>query len=320
MAKKKTRCYCGVGGQAVLEGVMMKNKDNYAVAVRKPDGEIEVEFSTFQGILHGKKIKEVPFVRGIFNFVDSLMLGTRALNYSASFYEEEEEIKEKAGKKKMSAETAEKLMSVVVTVISLIFAVGIFVVLPYFISSLLDGFIRNRSLLLILEGVLRILIFLIYVWAISAMKDIRRLYQYHGAEHKCINCIERGRPLNVKNAMRSSRLHKRCGTSFIFFVLIVSIVISFFIVVENPLLKVLLRILMMPLVAGIAYEFIRFSGRHDNFLIRLLSLPGMGIQRITTKEPDESMIETAIASVEAVFDWKAFQQETFGYGPEDFED
>ena len=314
MARRKSR-YSGIGGQAVLEGVMMKNKEKYAVAVRKPDGEIEVEVETYQGLAHGSKFKELPFVRGIFNFLDSLILGTRALNYSASFYEEEEGKETKFDKAldKMSGGNGEKLLSGIVTVISIVLAVGIFIVLPYFISSLFESFIRNRSLMAIIEGVIRIALFLLYVWGISAMKDIRRLYQYHGAEHKCINCIEKGRPLTVHNVMRSSRLHKRCGTSFIFFVMLVSIVLFFFIQVDNVAEKVILRILLMPVVAGISYEIIRLAGRTDNVFIKILSAPGMWIQRMTTREPDESMAEVAIASVEAVFDWKKYLQDTFGY-------
>ena len=314
MARRKSR-YSGIGGQAVLEGVMMKNKEKYAVAVRKPDGEIEVEVETYQGLAHGSKFKELPFIRGIFNFLDSLILGTRALNYSASFYEEEEgkETKFDKAMDKMSGGNGEKLLSGIVTVISIMLAVGIFIVLPYFISSLFESFIRNRSLMAIIEGVIRIALFLLYVWGISAMKDIRRLYQYHGAEHKCINCIEKGRPLTVHNVMRSSRLHKRCGTSFIFFVMLVSIVLFFFIQVDNVAEKVVLRILLMPVVAGISYEIIRLAGRTDNVFIKILSAPGMWIQRMTTREPDESMAEVAIASVEAVFDWKKYLQDTFGY-------
>lgn len=314
MARRKSR-YSGIGGQAVLEGVMMKNKEKYAVAVRKPDGEIEVEVETYQGLAHGSKFKELPFIRGIFNFLDSLILGTRALNYSASFYEEEEgkETKFDKAMDKMSGGNGEKLLSGIVTVISIMLAVGIFIVLPYFISSLFESFIRNRSLMVIIEGVIRIALFLLYVWGISAMKDIRRLYQYHGAEHKCINCIEKGRPLTVHNVMRSSRLHKRCGTSFIFFVMLVSIVLFFFIQVDNVAEKVILRILLMPVVAGISYEIIRLAGRTDNVFIKILSAPGMWIQRMTTREPDESMAEVAIASVEAVFDWKKYLQDTFGY-------
>ena len=314
MARRKSR-YSGIGGQAVLEGVMMKNKEKYAVAVRKPDGEIEVEVETYQGLAHGSKFKELPFIRGIFNFLDSLILGTRALNYSASFYEEEEgkETKFDKAMDKMSGGNGEKPLSGIVTVISIMLAVGIFIVLPYFISSLFESFIRNRSLMAIIEGVIRIALFLLYVWGISAMKDIRRLYQYHGAEHKCINCIEKGRPLTVHNVMRSSRLHKRCGTSFIFFVMLVSIVLFFFIQVDNVAEKVILRILLMPVVAGISYEIIRLAGRTDNVFIKILSAPGMWIQRMTTREPDESMAEVAIASVEAVFDWKKYLQDTFGY-------
>ncbi|MBQ2802281.1 MAG: DUF1385 domain-containing protein [Lachnospiraceae bacterium] len=309
MAKKKCNRYSGIGGQAVLEGVMMKNKEKYAVAVRKPDGEIALEVENYQGFLHGNKIKELPFIRGIFNFVDSLMLGTRVLNYSASFYEEEE----KTAQDKEKSQKAENLMTTLVTLFSVVLSIGIFIVLPYFISSLFEDYIRNRSLMAIIEGCVRIVIFLIYVGGISIMKDIKRLYQYHGAEHKCINCIEKGRPLTVHNVMRSSRLHKRCGTSFIFFVLVVSIILFFFIRVDNVVQKVVLRILLMPVVAGISYEIIRLAGRSDNFFVKLLSAPGMLIQRITTREPDESMVEVAITSVEAVFDWKKYLYETFGY-------
>lgn len=319
MARKKRKCYSGIGGQAVLEGVMMKNGEKYAVAVRKADGNIEVEHENYQGILHESKIKNIPFVRGIFNFLDSLILGMRALNYSASFYEEEDE-KETALDRKIDRLTggnSEKFLNTVVTIISIVLAVAIFVVLPYFISSLFEGFIRNASLMTVIEGVIRIVIFLAYVIGISAMKDIKRLYQYHGAEHKCINCIEKGRPLTVHNVMRSSRLHRRCGTSFIFFVLFVSIVLFFFIRVDNVAQKVVLRILLMPVVAGISYEIIRLAGRSDNLFVRIISAPGMWIQRITTKEPDESMAEVAIASVEAVFDWKNYLYETFGYEIDD---
>lgn len=314
MARKRVNRYSGIGGQAVLEGVMMKNQEKYAVAVRKPNGEIAVELENYQGLLHGSKIKEIPFIRGIFNFIDSLVLGMKCLNYSASFYEEDEE-EEKLNKAadKVSGGHGEKLMTTLITVISLMFAIGIFVVLPFYLASLLKGYLHNESLMAIIEGVLRIIIFLLYVWGISAMQDIKRLYRYHGAEHKCINCIEKGRPLTVHNVMRSSRLHRRCGTSFIFFVLFVSIILFFFIRVDNPVEKVLLRILLMPVIAGISYEIIRLAGRTDNIFIRIISAPGMWIQRMTTKEPDKGMIEVAIAAVEAVFDWKKYLYDNFGY-------
>lgn len=307
MARKRKKCYSGIGGQAVLEGIMMKNEDKYAIAVRRPDGGISVEPGNHQGIPGMKAVKNIPFVRGIFNFIDSMVLGTRCLNFSASFYDDEGEENGGAG---------EKLMMTLVTVVAVILALGIFVVLPYYLASLIGRQLRNQSLLAIIEGGIRIVIFIGYVLSISIMKDIRRLYRYHGAEHKCINCIERGKPLTVKNVMRSSRLHRRCGTSFIFFVLFVSIVLFFFIRVENPLERVALRIALMPVVAGISYEIIRLAGRFDNILVRIISAPGMAIQRMTTKEPDQSMVEVAIAAVEAVFDWKKYLQENFGYEPE----
>lgn len=315
MKKKKINRSSGIGGQAVLEGVMMRNKDDYAVAVRKPDGEIEVEVDVFHGCLHGSKITKIPFIRGVFNFIDSLRLGMKTLNYSASFYEDEdakETVLDKA-LDKVSGGRGENILMGITTVISVVLAVGIFILLPFFLSSLLAEHIRNASLLAILEGAIRIVIFFAYVLGISLMKDIHRLYQYHGAEHKCINCIEKGRPLTVRNVMRSSRIHKRCGTSFLFFVMFVSIILFFFIRVSNPVLKLVLRILLIPVIAGISYEIIRLAGRTDNIFVRIISAPGMFLQRLTTKEPDESMAEVAIKSVEAVFDWKAYLEENFGY-------
>ena len=308
MARKKVNRYSGIGGQAVLEGVMMKNKDKYAVAVRKPDGKIEVELENYQGLLHGSKLKEIPFIRGIFNFIDSLVLGMRCLNFSASFYDEDDG-------KKSGDSGGGKLLTGFITVFSVVLAVGIFVVLPYYLASLIAGYLnlRNNSLVIITEGLIRIAVFLLYVFSISLMRDIRRLYRYHGAEHKCINCIEKGRPLTVKNAMRSSRLHKRCGTSFIFFVLFVSIILFFFIRVDNVFQKVILRVLLMPVIAGISYEIIRLAGRSNNILVRIISAPGMLVQRMTTKEPDKDMVEVAIAAVEAVFDWKQYLADNFGY-------
>ena len=319
MKKDKGGRYSGIGGQAVLEGVMMKNKEQYAVAVRKPDGEIDVEVDVYKGVMEGSIWKKIPFARGIFQFLDSMILGMRTLNHSVSFYEDEE-AKETAADKvfhKIFKEKAENAMMGIVTAISILLAVAIFMVLPYFISSLFEEYVRNVSVMAIIEGGIRILIFIGYIVAITAMKDIKRLYQYHGAEHKCINCIEMGRPLTVHNAMRSSRLHKRCGTSFLFFVVFVSIIVFFFIRVDQPALRVLLRIALIPVIAGISYEIIRLAGRCDNILVNLLSAPGMFLQRLTTKEPDEEMIQVAIASVEAVFDWKAYLKDTFGYEIDD---
>lgn len=338
--KKKKKCYCGIGGQAVLEGVMMKNNDRYAVAVRKPDGTIEVKTEDYQGIWGAKKVSKIPFVRGVFNFIDSLVLGMKTLTWSAEFYEDEEPAKEKKKNKenagvseengikendgskenggvpkqqKQSGKAGEKLVMGATVAFSIVMAVAIFIVLPYFISTLFSAYIRNASLMAILEGVLRILIFLGYVAAISAMQDIRRVYMYHGAEHKCINCIERGRELTVKNVRKSSRQHRRCGTSFLLFVMVVSVILFMFIRVSNPALRLLLRLALVPVIAGISYEIIRLAGRSDNIFVRIISAPGMWLQRLTTREPDDSMIEVAIASVEAVFDWKEYLRDTFGY-------
>ena len=319
MSRKKKTHYSGIGGQAVLEGVMMKNKDQYAVAVRKPNGEIEVEVEHYIGVLHESKLKSIPFIRGIIQFIDSMILGMRSLNFSASFYEEEttEETVTDRAFHKLFKDRADQVLSAVVMIFSLALAIGIFIVLPYFVTSLFSEYIRSTSFMAIIEGVLRIVIFVLYVLSISLMKDIRRLYRYHGAEHKCINCIEKGRPLTVRNVMRSSRQHKRCGTSFMLFVMLVSVVLFFFIRVENPGYRVLIRIALIPVIAGISYEIIRLAGSSSNILVRIISAPGLWLQRLTTREPDESMVEVAIAAVEAVFDWKNYLYETFGYEIDD---
>ena len=319
MGKRKNMRYSGIGGQAVLEGIMMKNKDQYAVAVRKPDGDIEVEVEHYAGVLHGSKLLSVPFVRGCFQFLDSLILGMRSLNFSAGFYEDEDAKETVADKafNKLFKDKADKVFSAIVMVLSFALAIGIFMVLPYYVTSLFEEYIRSASFMALIEGVLRIVIFVGYVLSISLMKDIKRVYMYHGAEHKCINCIEKGRPLTVRNVMRSSKQHKRCGTSFLLFVMLVSVVLFFFIRVENPLYRVLIRIALIPVIAGISYEIIRLAGRSNNILVRIISAPGMWLQRLTTREPDEGMVEVAIAAVEAVFDWKAYLYEAFGYEVDD---
>ncbi|MBQ8189166.1 MAG: DUF1385 domain-containing protein [Lachnospiraceae bacterium] len=315
MAEKSAKRSCGIGGQAVLEGVMMKNQEKYAVAVRKPDGKIEVKTEEYKSIAGENKLLKLPFIRGVFNFCDSLILGTRCLNYSASFYEDEDMEKTKTDKAvdKVSDGNSESVLSVITVIVSMVIAIALFMVLPYFLAEFLKVYVRNASLLALIEALIRVAIFLIYVVAISLMQDIRRVYMYHGAEHKCINCIERGRELNVENVKKSSRLHRRCGTSFLLFVVFVSAVLFFFIRVDQPVLRVGLRILLIPVIAGISYEIIRLAGKSDNIIVRIISAPGMMLQKLTTKEPDDDMIEVAIASIEAVFDWKAYFKETFGY-------
>jgi hypothetical protein len=319
MAKKKQTHYSGIGGQAVLEGVMMKNRDKYAVAVRKPNGEIDVEVEEYKGVCGDKKFAKLPFIRGVFAFIDSLILGMKVTTYSASFYEEEDEKPSKTEGKleKLLGNKADDIMMTFTVILSVIIAVALFMLLPLFLSDLLGKYIRNASVIAIIEGLIRILIFIAYIAGISLMKDIKRLYMYHGAEHKCINCIEKGRPLTVKDVKRSSRQHKRCGTSFLLFVVLVSVIVFFFIRVDNMVLKLVLRIALVPVIAGISYEIIRLAGRSDNIVVRIISAPGLWMQKLTTKEPDEDMIKVAITSVEAVFDWKAYLKESFGYEVDD---
>ena len=317
--KRKIKHYSGIGGQAVLEGVMMKNKDMYAVAVRKPNGEIEVEVDEYHGVAYGSKLLNIPFVRGIFVFIDSLILGLKSLNYSSSFYEETNEKPTKLDEEidKVSSGHEDTFLMVFTTLLSFIFAIALFMILPYALSEVISKYARNESLVAIIEGVLRIFIFVLYILLISRIKDIKRLFMYHGAEHKCINCIEKGRPLTISNVRKSSRLHKRCGSSFILFVMLISIILFFFIRIDSYVWRVVIRILLIPVISGISYEIIRLAGRTNFFLVRMISAPGLWLQRLTTKEPDDDMIEVAIKSVEAVFDWKEFLADSFGYEIDD---
>ncbi len=294
--------YSGIGGQAVMEGVMMKYKDTYAVAVRKPDHEIIIEKKEYKGICKNKVLRNLVFVRGIISFVESMALGMSTLTFSASFFEEEEKGKEA----KPKSEKREKAETGITVLLSFVLAVAIFMALPFYASLLFRRYIPSETLVILIEGLLRLFIFLAYIVLISRMEDIRRVFMYHGAEHKCINCIEHGMDLTVENVKKSSREHKRCGTSFLFFVVIITIIATMFIRVDSRLLRLALRIAIIPLVAGISYEFIRLAGRSDNPLINLLSKPGLWMQKLTTREPDEEMIEVGIASVEAVFDWKGY--------------
>ncbi|MEE1248744.1 MAG: DUF1385 domain-containing protein [Lachnospiraceae bacterium] len=299
--------YSGIGGQAVMEGVMMKNGDRYAVAVRKPNQEISVESFDYKGIIKNETLKKAPLIRGVLNFIDSLVLGMRSLMYSASFFEDEEDSQKKSESEDSGKKENEGMGFTVA--LSVILAIGIFMVLPYYISLLFQRFIASKTVLAVVEGVIRLAIFVGYVIVISLMDDIKRVFMYHGAEHKCINCIEHGMELTVENVRKSSRQHKRCGTSFLLFVMIVSIIFFAFIQVDSGVLRLLLRLVLIPVIAGVSYEFIRLAGRSDNVIVNFLSKPGLWLQNLTTREPDDAMIEVGIASVEAVFDWKAYQEE-----------
>ncbi len=305
--KRKKPRYSGIGGQAVLEGIMMKNKDKYSVAVRTPEGDIDVTVEEYESFAPSKALTRIPFIRGVFNFIDSLILGIRTLNYSASFYEEETDTHKKDKIiDRIFKDHTEKVLSTVTVIISMAFAIGLFVLLPYYLSQLLKNVIVSDTALAALEGALRVLIFIGYIVLISCMKDIRRVFMYHGAEHKCINCIETGHELTVENVRNASREHKRCGTSFLFFVVFISVILFIFIRVEEPIARIAIRLLLIPVIASISYEIIRLAGRYNNIVIRILSAPGMWLQRLTTREPDDTMIEVGIAAVEAVFDWKEY--------------
>ena len=303
-----------IGGQAVLEGIMMRHGDDYAVAVRKPDGEIFVQKEEYHSVINWKALTKIPFVRGVFNFIDSMVLGIKTLMFSAEFYEDEEEVKsekELTEEEIAKKEKQEKWMMNATVAISVVIAAAVFMVLPYFLSSLLKPLMPSYHLRTLVEGFVRIGIFILYIALISRMDDIQRTFMYHGAEHKCINCIEHGLPLTVDNVRISSRQHKRCGTSFLFFVLAISIILLMLIQVESPLMRVIVRIALIPVIAGISYEVLKLAGRSENPIINLLSRPGLAIQKLTTKEPDDSMIEVAIQAVEAVFDWRAYEAENF---------
>ena len=306
--------YSGIGGQAVIEGIMMKNGDTYAVGVRKPDGDIEVKLDTYVSFAKRHPIGKLPIIRGVVAFVESMAIGLKTLMYSASFYEEDEEEKPSRFELWLERTFGDKLDKIIISgsmVLAMLLALVIFMWLPLFIASFLRPFMENESLLALFEGFIRVGIFIAYVKLVSRTEDIRRTFMYHGAEHKCINCIEHGLPLTVDNVMISSKEHKRCGTSFIFLVMIISILFFMVIRPEGIMMRLLSRVLLVPVIAGVSYEVLMAAGKHDNFLMNLISKPGLWMQGLTTKEPDRDMAEVAIAAVEAVFDWRAYEREAF---------
>ncbi|MCR4892726.1 MAG: DUF1385 domain-containing protein [Lachnospiraceae bacterium] len=352
----------------------MRNLEKYAVAVRRPDGEIEIKSGEYKGIIPWKPLYKIPFLRGIFSFIDSMVLGMKTLNYSVDVYTDEEgdgqakkdsnsetktqamdgtaghgesDSNDKARVKLVSADNASAgqnesktdnkvaqdtakmaeesgakeggggFLTAIVMIVAIFFAIGLFMVLPYYMSLLFKRWVENPHLLALIEGVLRLFIFILYVLLISRMEDIKRVFRYHGAEHKCINCLETGHALTVDNVRASSKEHRRCGTSFLLYVMVVSIIFFSIIQVEDRILRVVLRIALIPLIAGVSYELIRLAGKSNNPLVRALSAPGLWMQRLTTAEPDDSMIEIGISSVEAVFDWKKYLKDNFNVDSED---
>ncbi|MDO5550655.1 MAG: DUF1385 domain-containing protein [Lachnospiraceae bacterium] len=306
--------YSGIGGQAVIEGIMMKNRDEYATAVRKPNGEIEVSKDTYISMTEKVRFFSLPFARGIFNFADSMILGMKTLSWSASFFEDDEDSQPSRFELWLDRVFGEKLETALmslVMVFSVVMALGIFMVLPLVLANFFRRFIASDTVMAVLEGVIRIAIFITYIKVISRMEDIRRTFMYHGAEHKCINCLEHGLELTVDNVRKSSKQHKRCGTSFLLIVMVISILFFMVIRVDTVWLRIVSRIVLIPVIAGVSYEFLRLAGRSDSKLVDYLSRPGMWMQNLTTKEPDDSMIEVAIQAVEAVFDWRTYLNENF---------
>jgi len=309
--------YSGIGGQAVIEGIMMKNGERYCVAVRKPDGEIATTEETYVGFGTRHPWAKLPVIRGAVNFVESMVLGMKTLTWSTSFYEDEEGAEPSKFEKWFTEKFGDKADKIIMTgsvIVALVVSVVVFMWLPLLITSLLGRVITNQTVQAVFEGILRVALFIGYIKLISRMEDIQRTFMYHGAEHKCINCVEHGYPLTVENVMKSSKEHKRCGTSFVFIVMIITILFFVVIRVDNMFMKFILRLLLIPVIAGVSYEVLKFTGTHDSKLIDVLAKPGLLMQGLTTKEPDETMVEVAIVAVEKVFDWKAYLQENFPDG------
>ncbi|MCR5632006.1 MAG: DUF1385 domain-containing protein [Eubacterium sp.] len=305
-----------IGGQAVLEGVMMKGPKSYALAVRKPDNEIEVKVTEYKSFGEKHKGFSIPILRGVVNFIESLYIGMKTLMDSSEYFEEEEATNEKTKAEETKAETVagkdEKKESsntaylVGTLAVSLIIAIGVFMLLPAFLANFLYKVIDNDFVVNLAEGLLRLAIFLGYVALIAQMEDIKRTFMYHGAEHKSINCMEAGMDLTVENVRKASRFHKRCGTSFVFIVMFISIFVFMFVRTDVMWLRLVSRVALIPVIAGISYEFIRYAGKHQNACSNILSAPGLWVQKLTTKEPDDDMIEVAIKSVEGVIDWHEY--------------
>ena len=320
-----------IGGQAVMEGIMMRHKDKYAIAVRRPDKEIELKVEDYKCTFGKAAFLKWPIIRGVVSFVDGLVVGTKCLMYSAEIAGDEEDEKEAAknatlteeelsAKKAKEAKQFQWLLYITVA-ISIVVSVAAFMLLPYALASLLRKVGASEVGVTVAEAFVKMALFMGYMLLISRMKDIQRTFMYHGAEHKCINCVEHGLPLTVENVLASSRQHKRCGTSFLFLVMIVSIFLHFiFVLVPGYWVRLFGRLLMVPIVSGVSFELIQWAGRTDSRLADILSKPGLAMQKLTTKEPTADMAEVAIAAVEAVFDWREYLKEEFGWKPEENEE
>ncbi len=312
MAKEPQSCPAfrtTIGGQALIEGIMMLGPEKKAIVVRKPDGELEVKVEPRKAIKDKYPILGWPLIRGVVNFGSSMINGVRALFYSADFYPEDEQTEEPSKldmwlEKKLGNEKATSVIMGLAAVISVCFSVGLFFLLPTFIAGFFDRFITSPVAHNLIEGVIRIVIFMLYLFLCSRMKDMRRVFSYHGAEHKSIFCYEAGLPLTVENVRKQKRHHPRCGTSFLFVVILISIlcnsVVFTYVEWTNLWVRMGMHLLLLPVVVALSYEFNRLVGRYDNWLTRILTKPGMWMQNFTTFEPDDSMIEVGIEALKQV--------------------
>lgn len=295
-----------VGGQAIIEGVMMKKQDVYSIAVRKPDNEIVLEKRNYKSFSKRNVILGLPIIRGAVAFVESLVMGMKILTYSAEFFEVEgenkpgkleEKLENKFGKKKM-----DDILILISVILASIFSIGLFILLPLGISQLLKPFFDNTRIINLVDGIVRVLILFGYIYAISFMKDIKRIFQYHGAEHKSIHCLESGEELTIENVKKQSRFHKRCGTNFLFIVVAISVLVLTLFNVDDFLLRFIVRLVMLPFIAGISYEVIKLLGKNESLVSDIISFPGMCLQKITTSEPDDEQIEVAIAALKGAIE------------------
>ena len=303
MLNKEKEHITSIGGSAVMEGVMMKGPREIATAVRKSDGEIVLDKRPVSSLVTKYHVNKIPIVRGVFAFFDSMICSIRALMWSAEFVDLEDEESESKFDKWLTDKLGDKIKDVVIyfsLIVSLIFSVGLFFLLPNVITGFFGKLIENNFLKTLVEGIIRISIFLGYVLLVSRMEDIKRVFQYHGAEHKTIFCYEAGLDLTVENARSMSRLHPRCGTSFLVFVMIISIILFSFISWNSIWVRLGMRLLLLPVVAGLSYEVIRWAGKSKSKIVCIISKPGMWLQNITTREPDDSQLEVAITSMKAV--------------------
>lgn len=294
-----------IGGQAVIEGVMMRGTNSYTVAVRKIDDEIILDKKPIESFAEKVKLFKLPIFRGMLSFVESMVIGMRTLTYSAEFFEVEEDQKPSKFDQFLERIFGDKLDTVMIgfsVVFAIIMAVGLFMILPLFLSRLFENYIETHWVLNVIEGFIRIGLFLIYIFSISKMKDIQRVFQYHGAEHKTIHCFEHEEELTPENAMKFPRLHKRCGTNFLLIVMIVSIFVFIVVEVDTVWLRMLSRIVLIPIIAGVSYEILKWVGRSESKIVNALTYPGLYLQYLTTREPDSKQIEVAIAALKGVLE------------------